>query len=254
MTDDTNFSKEIEQKEIKDFDETLDSALSAIAPKDIQGITKLMDTAFTAIAPKDLEVVKNLMTGNISSVIDPKVFLGINQSMANIVFSAIDPKDLESINSLMRANTISAVARELQEDIGRMQVVDFPKQSISDFAIQIPRVEAQISESYTRSNFEEQQDYHEKSLKLLEEIRENTGNLSTIIDLIADSNEKQEIILQFIEQMLEIATAKNQDELNNKFQRVLENIKNSLELGELTGKLLFYAYTIFSLVSPHIGR
>jgi hypothetical protein len=246
MTDDTNFSKEK-----KDLDE---SALYAIAPKDIEGIAKLMDTAFTAIAPKDLEGVKNLMVDNISSVIDPKVIERINQSMANIVFSAIDPKDLEGINNLMRASAFSAVDREVLEDIGKLQVFDLPKQSFSDFDIQIPRVEALISESYTRSSFEIQQDYYDKSLKLLEEIRENTGSLSTIIDLIADSNENQGIILQFLGQMLEIATAKDQEELNNKFEKVLENIKNSLELGELTGKLLFFAYTIFSLVSPHIGK
>lgn len=229
MNDTSDFSKVINPKDLDDIRKVMDGALSkAIYPEDLDGIRKEMDTA-------------------LSRAIDPKYLESVNQVLDTALSRAIDPKNFESVNHVMNAALSRAIDPKYFESVINLPISDFSRQII-------PSMNIPISTSYAQLSFEEQKEFHSQSLNLLKDIRDNTGNLSTIVDLIADNNDKQEIIIKFISQMLEIATARNQEELNSKFEKVLENIKNSLELGELTGKLLFYAYTIFTLVAPNIGK
>lgn len=181
-----------------------------------------------------------------SSAIEPKDFDVINRAIESAL-SAINPKGLEGINTMMENAITSAIDPSVLMGISNLPISDFTRQIYPEFNIP-------ISKSYTQLSYEEQQNFHEQSLKLLVQIRNNTATLSTILELIAENNDKQDVILELVSQMLEIATSMNQVELNNKFEKVLASIKNTLELGDISAKLIFYAYTVFTLVSPLIGK
>lgn len=97
----------------------------------------------------------------------------------------------------------------------------------------------------------EQRNYREQSLALLTEIRNNTANLTDLINLISDNSEKQDTIIQVLSEILGIATAKSKEELDQKLAQTIEKIKNTIEAGELISKLIFYSITVFSTVSKN---
>ena len=97
----------------------------------------------------------------------------------------------------------------------------------------------------------ELRNYREQSLALLTEIRNNTANLTDLINLISDNSEKQDTIIQVLSEILGIATAKSKEELDQKLAQTIEKIKNTIEAGELISKLIFYSITVFSTVSKN---
>jgi hypothetical protein len=197
-------------------------------PENFYGIDKLKELGSSrGIFPEELAGMSELMKSTLPNAIDPNEFTGLNKEL----FEALS-KPSELAEFMKNTN---------------MPVNDYLIPNFSEF--NIPFVE-----SFQELSFKEQKNFFDQSLKLQEQIKNNTSTLSTIVELIANNNDKQEEIIKLFTQMFAIAAAKNQEDLTHRFEKVLESIKNALELGEITGKLIYAAYTIFSIVSPIIGK
>lgn len=68
-------------------------------------------------------------------------------------------------------------------------------------------------------HIERTQKYQEKSLEMLQSINENTANLSMLVELINQSNDKQDELIEIMAEILAIAKAKNEEEAESKLKK-----------------------------------
>ena len=181
------------------------------------------------------EFHKNLIDPELlKNALDPKLLMG--DSVEQEFFKGI--RDSAIFNAISVPPELSTYMKEISNNLKS------EKYSFFNDYMAMPIME--------NISLTEQREYYEESLRLLSAIKDNTANLNELIKIITENGDNQEIIISLLSKMLDIATAKNKAELDDKLNKVLNDIKNAMELGDLTGKLMFYAYTIFQMVSPHI--
>lgn len=232
--------------------DNIDGNSSSLSKKDnaemINSIINAMDKATSkAIDPEMLKTFSNTMDGTLSRAVDPEMLKAFSKTMDATLSRAIDPEMMKNLVKTLDIVNFKGVDLKSIENVGTFPKSDFSKHVSSE--ITMP-----ISKSYAQLSYEEQQEYHEQSLKLLKEISKNTTNLSTIVDLIIDNNNNQEQILLIISEILSIATAKTEEELNDKFMKVIKNINSGIEFSVQTAKLIQMAITVVSIVSPMIAN
>ncbi len=87
---------------------------------------------------------------------------------------------------------------------------------------------------YTNTSEEQRKEeriYWEKMLSYLEDIKNNTSNLSNIVNLLVENNEKQDEIIDIIKELLSITALKgNPEEAMSLYQKVIDRI-NKLNNG-----------------------
>lgn len=137
--------------------------------------------------------------------------------------------------------------KRLQEQKFDFSKIQMPK---NEYATNISKVELpQIEPIPIREHMEKTEQYQEKSLQILEAINQNTANLFLLVDLINKSNEKQDIIIELISEILSISKAKNKEEAKSLYSRVMSKITSLVEDGETLYKICGYATTVYSMVS-----
>ena len=97
-------------------------------------------------------------------------------------------------------------------------------------------------------HIEKTEEYQTRSLEMLQSISENTANLYTIVDLINKSKERQDELLDILSEILAIAKAKEKNEAETLFKRVMTKINESVKTADSIVKLVGWATTIYNMV------
>ena len=99
-------------------------------------------------------------------------------------------------------------------------------------------------------HIEKTEKYQEKSLKILESIKENTANLSMLVEMINQSNDKQDELLEIMTEILAIAKEKEKKEAESKLKMVMNKITNTFDNADAIIKLLNWAMLVYNTVTP----
>lgn len=96
--------------------------------------------------------------------------------------------------------------------------------------------------------FEKTQEYQQKSLEALESINENTANLYTMVELINQSNEKQDELIALMTDILSVAKAKSKAEADSLFKKSMGKIKDTVDSVDSIIKFVGWATTVYNSV------
>lgn len=113
-------------------------------------------------------------------------------------------------------------------------------------SIQNIEVDSIIPDDY----FEKTQAYQQKSLEILQSINENTANLYTIVELISQSNDKQDELISLITEVLSLAKAKSKEEADTMFKKIMGKINDTADSVDSIIKIVGWATTVYNMVLP----
>ena len=113
-------------------------------------------------------------------------------------------------------------------------------------SIQNIEVDPIIPEGY----FEMTQEYQQKSLEVLQSINENTANLYTLVELISQSNDKQDELIALITEVLSLAKAKSKEEADTMFKKIMGKINDTADSVDSIIKIVGWATTVYNMVLP----
>lgn len=120
---------------------------------------------------------------------------------------------------------------------------DLINQQMQDSVIEVER-DSLIPEGY----FEDTQEYQQQSLEMLKSINQNTANLYTLVDLISNSNDQQDEIIEIVSEILAIAKAKDKKEAESFLKRAMSKINDTVESTESIIKLVGWATAIYQII------
>lgn len=119
-----------------------------------------------------------------------------------------------------------------------MDINDYQNKLINDALKYAPK---KTNEQYR----EEEQVYWNDTLDLLKSIKENTANLSSIVDLIIKSNTNQDKIIEIIKEFLDIATIKEDPKAaRSLYRKVMDKIHTVTEDANTIIKLTSFGILI----------
>ena len=101
----------------------------------------------------------------------------------------------------------------------------------------------------TKQYFEDSLKNQQLSLEELKSINQNTAVLSSIVEMIHSSNEKQDEMIELISEILGIARAKDQSEADSLFEKVSKKIRDLADTGEAVAKIFEFAVVVFNIIS-----
>lgn len=97
--------------------------------------------------------------------------------------------------------------------------------------------------------FEKTLEYQQKSLEMLQSIKENTANLYTMVELINKSNENQKELLEILTEILAISAAKDKKEAENLFKKVMGKVTQTTDDVDTIIKICGWAMAVYNIVS-----
>lgn len=98
--------------------------------------------------------------------------------------------------------------------------------------------------------FEKTQEYQQKSLEVLQSINENIANLYTMIELISNSNDKQDELISLMTEVLSLAKAKSKEEAGTFFKKIMRKINDTADSVDSIIKIVGWATTVYNMVLP----
>ena len=162
----------------------------------------------------------------------------------------------EPSNALAQAEKLDRTLSKLkaQEDkwIRLAQQIVPPSSGIKLDTESIRRTVAEYQPDpiFPEGYFEKNQEYQQQSLEELRAINENTAQLKVIVELIHQSNEKQDEIIALTGDILAIAKAKDKDEADTLLKKALKKISGTVDAGESILTMTQWALAIYKLVEP----
>lgn len=90
--------------------------------------------------------------------------------------------------------------------------------------------------------------YAKDVLDTLKNIESNTANLTTIVNLIHNNNEKQNEIVEIITELLNLAKENNKAETESKFRKIMNKITTFTEDIETIVTLMSFAMTVYNVL------
>lgn len=111
-------------------------------------------------------------------------------------------------------------------------------------------------ESIERAKAEEKRrdrEYKESVLDALLGIERNTAEISTLVALINQSNENQEKILEVINDIMSISTAKSKEEADSLFRNVMDKANQVTEDVETIDKLIGFGRLVWTSVKTYLS-
>jgi predicted house-cleaning NTP pyrophosphatase (Maf/HAM1 superfamily) len=102
--------------------------------------------------------------------------------------------------------------------------------------------------------FKKTQEYQEESLEMLKSINTNTANLYTLVDLISNANDKQDELIGLISEILTIAKAKDKEEAESLFKKVMGKINETVKSADSMIKIMGWATSIYSMVIAMLNK
>jgi hypothetical protein len=127
-------------------------------------------------------------------------------------------------------------------------------------ALQMQNIISTPQIDYSKITFPEQEHrleekmYWEENINLLRSIELNTANLAMIVDLINKNNENQDEIIGILSEVLEIAKAKNREEADNSYRKIMQKISTFTKDVETIQKISIFACTMYTLVVNNIDK
>lgn len=106
----------------------------------------------------------------------------------------------------------------------------------------------EIKPIFPEGYFEKSQEYQQKSLEMLKSINQNTANLYTLVDLISESNEQQDKVIEIISEILAIAKSKEKKEAESSLKKVMAKINDSVKTVDSMVKLAGWATVVYNMV------
>lgn len=91
-------------------------------------------------------------------------------------------------------------------------------------------------------------EYNASVLNTLIKIENNTANLTALIELIKDNNERQEEILNVIMDLLSVAKETNKENAQNKYRKIMNKISDFSNDFETFMKLTTFATTVHGVL------
>lgn len=91
--------------------------------------------------------------------------------------------------------------------------------------------------------------YKNDVLNALNRIIDNTANLTAVVQLLHENNEKQDEIFEIITDIMSIAKEKTKQDAETVYRRVLNRINSFTGDIETITKLLGYATTAYTVIS-----
>lgn len=137
-------------------------------------------------------------------------------------------KDLDVSKSASVYPTIDyeAINRQMQENIQNIEV------------------DSIIPDDY----FEKTQEYQQKSLEVLQSINKNTANLYTMVELISQSNDKQDELISLMAEVLSLAKAKSKEEADTMFRKIMGKINDTANSVDSMIKIGGWAAIVYHMV------
>lgn len=94
----------------------------------------------------------------------------------------------------------------------------------------------------------EQISREEKQIELLEDIKNNTGSLVNMVDMIRFNSDQQTEIMLVIADILAIGTATTPEEAESLYKKTMDKINRTIESGENIAKLTAWATTAWNII------
>ena len=85
---------------------------------------------------------------------------------------------------------------------------------------------------------------------MLQSINENTANLYTLVELISQSNDKQDELIALITEVLSLAKAKSKEEADTMFKKIMGKINDTADSVDSIIKIVGWATTVYNMVLP----
>ena len=86
--------------------------------------------------------------------------------------------------------------------------------------------------------------------EVLQAINENTANLYTMVELISQSNDKQDELISLMTEVLSLAKAKSKEEADTLFKKIMSKINDTADSVESMIKIVGWATTVYNMVLP----
>lgn len=95
------------------------------------------------------------------------------------------------------------------------------------------------------------EEYNQDVLSTLKGIEKNTASLTNIVELIKNSNENQDTIINIINELLLLSKENNAEEAESKFKGILSKITSLAEGADTITKLFTFATTIRTILQAN---
>lgn len=141
---------------------------------------------------------------------------------------------------------------QMKEAVKNVNMDDFGKATMN-MRLETPEI-PKIKNSLVEEHMEKTEQYHEKSLKILESINANTANIYSIVELIRASNNKQDELIAILKDILMIAKARDKEEADSSFKKVVERINVGVDTADSMIKILGWATTIYQVVISMLAK
>ena len=151
-------------------------------------------------------------------------------------------------------NTLAKLKAQEEKFMRMAQQIVPPSNGIKLDTSVIPRLIAEYKPDsiFPENYFEKNQEYQQQSLEELRAINENTAQLKVIVELIHQSNEKQDELIALAGEILAIAKAKSKAEADSLLKKALEKITGTVDAGESLLTLTKWAMTVYNMVQPFL--
>ena len=142
----------------------------------------------------------------------------------------------------------------LFEGIPKLSIVPQSTFNYSEIMRNVPMTEFSIEDSPIYQQIKESAEYQKKSYEVLKAIEENTANLHVLVDLVHNSKENQDEIIDLLSEIQTMAKAKDSDEASSLYKRVMAKIAGAVKDAETVQKLSSYAGTVFTIVETFFPK
>lgn len=132
----------------------------------------------------------------------------------------------------------------------KLMPVYYPTFDYKDVNPQIHFEDTEIEPIIPDGYFEKTLKYRQKSLEILQSIDENTANLYIMVELIKQSNDKQDELISLMAEVLSLAKAKSKEEADTLFKKIMSKINGTADSVESTIKIVGWAITVYNMVLP----
>ena len=127
-----------------------------------------------------------------------------------------------------------------------LNIIDDQMQRISDSIVKVDDFD--VEDSFYGRALKSNEENQKIIIELLTSIKADTKNLSNIVELIHQSNENQEELIEIAREILSISAATDRADADNRLKKIIGKINDVVTNGEKVIKLIGFATTIYNLV------
>lgn len=119
---------------------------------------------------------------------------------------------------------------QLSQDLikEKFQDIKLPEIKVPDIQDRIVSLNlpTQADFNHHREKEEREEKYKSDVLKALQKIEKNTGGIVEIVNLVRENNDKQDQIIELLQEIISISAVKTKQEADSKFKNVMTKIQD----------------------------